>query len=142
MYLYLSSDDSKKYYPNNNPAMFSTKLPKNIRTPLNGNWQIALLDIELPPLETGYEPKFLTVYSDICSSSVYGGGLKQILHRMYYKELRQQTPIVFIPTRYKEVNIESLDYIHLYLLDEHGNSPSFVNSPLLCTLHIRKNPAD
>lgn len=137
MYLYLGSEVSRKYFPNNRAAMFSAKLPKTVQLTPYGDWMVALVDIKLPTFNPGYEPKFLTIYCDICKTSIYGEGLKQILHRIYYQDLRTNTAITFNPLRYNGVITDSMDSIQLYLLDDQDNPPSFKNEPLFCTLHIK-----
>jgi len=140
MYLYLDSRDSAEYFPDNSSVSFTAKLAKNIQFSPYGQWFVTVADIDLPPLQIDYKPKFLVLYSDICTPSIYGGGLKQVLHRIYYRELHLARPIVFNPPRYKPISAESLDTIRLYLLDDEGNRPSFRRVPLLCTLHVKKNP--
>jgi hypothetical protein len=137
MYLYLGSEVNRKYFPNNRAAAFSVKLPKSVQLTPYGDWMVALADIEMPGFISGYEPKFVTIYSDICRTSIYGEGLKQVLHRIYYQDLRTNTSVVFNPLRYKGIITDSLDTIQLYLLDEQDNPPSFKNEPLFCTLHIK-----
>jgi len=138
MYIYLDSRESTEYFPDNCTDSFVVRLTKNTQLLPYGQWLVTIADIDLPPLQLNYKPKFLALYSDICAPSIYGGGLKQVLHRIYYRELRLARPIVFNPPRYKKVSTESLNSIHLYLLDDEGNRPSFEKGPLLCTLHIKQ----
>lgn len=42
--LYLSSTDSKEYYPNNNPADFTVKFPEPIQ--LHGEWTLTLRELK------------------------------------------------------------------------------------------------
>ena len=43
IYLFLSSDDSKNYHPDNVAHSFTVELPERVN--LDGNWMIALCDI-------------------------------------------------------------------------------------------------
>jgi len=140
MYIYLDSRDSIEYFPNNRADSFTVRLARNTQFSPYGQWFVTIADINLPPLQPNYKPEFLVLYSDICAPSIYGGGLKQVLHRIYYRDLHLSRPIVFNPPRYKKVSTESLSTIHLYLLDEEGNPPSFMRGSLVCTLHIKKIP--
>lgn len=137
MYLYLSSNSSADVFPENVANSFRVKLPKTLV--LNGrdcNWSMALIDVDMPKLPSGYKPKFITFESRTCASAIYKSDLRPVLQRLYYSQIRRGTPVIIDNPRYVQVNTKSIDVIDLYLLDDQGASVSFTPGQLTCTLHL------
>lgn len=141
MYLYLSTKkNGSDEIPNvKNLYELVFKLPKSIKLAPFGDWSIALVDIDLPKLEENYRPQYLVIFSSVCAPCVFQQDLKPVMQNLYYFQIRSNKPIIFENPRYVKINKEALDTIDLYITDENGDSPSFKNRTLACTLHIRKD---
>jgi len=129
VYLYLSSDDSKQYFPNNKTDDFTVKLPENYKLP--GCWEVALTEIHYP--EVTPEGHVLSVLSDICEESVSGGGKAPVLRKIY-KVSEVWNQLYYVPVRSKEI-----DSIRIFIKESQGRGVSFANGTLHCALHIRKS---
>lgn len=140
MYFFLTSDSNREYYPANTVNSFRVKLPNHFSLHTSDNWSVALLDISLPRLTTGYTPDFITVNSPLCHPSVVNSSLQPILRRFYYKEIGENPVIIPDSPHYMTINTASLDDIHIYLSDHNGSQPSFESGRVCCTLHFKKNP--
>lgn len=137
MYLYLSSTQSTQFFVNNSPAAFRVKLPKRLKLCSSQRWSIALLDICLPKLKSGYKPLYLTVNSSVVESSVVSMDLMPTLNRIYFQQLKKYRPLlIFEHPRYIPVTTDTMETLDIYLTDSEGNKPSFDEGELLCTLHL------
>jgi hypothetical protein len=138
MYVYISGEQSANFFQDNTHASFRVKLPKILKPSYGCKLQVALLDIELPKLADSYTTNFITINTDICEPQIVGLSLQPVLNRIYYPDLITSKPIIFDDQRYIDVTTENISSIHIYLLDRHGNYPSFKPGPLTCTLHFKE----
>ena len=136
MYIYLSSDASEKYFPDNKPFTFRTRLDYPAK--LYGEWEIALVDISLPRFQAEYKPEYVVITSSICNNSFYNNSQSQILDRLYASELRPSGVLRIPRPKYIRINTETAYTIDLHIFDEQGSHPSFRQGVSHCTLHIRK----
>ena len=137
MFIYLSSDANTDYFNDNSPSSFRIKLPRNVQLKPLGKWTVALLDIHIPPFAQNYKPHHLSILSSICKPTAVNSTLKPVLQRLYAEDITDWPVTIKVP-RYVTINSDSLDNIDIYLLDNLGNSPSFADGKLTCTLHIKK----
>lgn len=136
-YLYLSSHTSKDIYPFNTANDFKAKLPLTLN--LNGavgKWRMALLDIDLPKLEEGYKPNYITLETSLCAPSVYHNSLRPILQRLYYSEIKKGQPITIDSPRYVTINTSNIESFDLYILDQTDQKVSFKTGHVYCSLHL------
>ena len=107
------------------------KLPHELS---NGKWQIGLSEISY------FKPKTLfpsiDVYCDIIVPNVKNGHSKQILRRVYTE--KGNVNIKFNPIFYCDVIRPSFDHMTVYLMTESGETCSFNNTTVNCSLHIRR----
>ena len=139
MYLYLSNNQSDQLYSGNTASMFRIKLPTKIDVQPRGEWEVAILDIDLPALSEKYSPSYITINSKICISSVFNSTMRPMLNRVYGNELLKGSPHYFDCPRYVPLSVESLEHVDIYLIDSKGITPSFKEGQVSCTLHIRQN---
>ena len=127
-YLFVSSNDSKNIYPNNNASEFWIELPTHLI--LRGKWEIALIEIKLSSSEIN---DYLILF-DGCECSFVKDSFRPVLrfiesgtmHRIY------SNPIYISVTR------DRLERLHLFLLPCNGLQSSLSTETLKCTLHLRK----
>ena len=130
-YVYLSSDDSKIYFPDNKAAHFTIKLPEILH--LRGKWQLALCDIQYPSIEKK-KPEQLLLLADICQDSIIGDTRSPVLRRFKYRT-RGYTD--FNVLYYVSLKNREVDRISVYLRTDSGEEPSFVSGTVKCTLHFQ-----
>lgn len=134
MFIYGSS--KKNLYKENEPGSFRINLGTILE--LEGEWEMALLDIDLPLLEKGYRPLYLTLFSNICSSSILEASQKPVFYRIYRSDFKPRKVLKITTPRYVPLNVNSLQTVNMYMLDEKGQKPSFQSGQVNCTLHLRK----
>lgn len=138
LYLYLSSNSCKDIYPSNNANAFRVKLPQTLHLYEAEKWSVALLDINLPKLEEGYKPGYITLESSVCKPSVYKNGSRQVLHRLYFSQIRKGSPIMISSPRYVQLNVSHIDTFDMCITDSSGQIEPFKKGTVDCTLHLLK----
>ena len=138
MYLYITSEQSSRYFTDNTNTRFRVRLPKKLDLTPKGQWCIALLDIDMPRFEEDYKTSYLTVNSNICEPSYVNTSLIPTLNRIYSVEMSRGRPVYFDNPRYVKITSDFLDVIDIYLTDSKGDSPSFKDGDVICTLHLEK----
>ena len=130
-YVYLCSNDSKIYFPENKSAKFSVKLPERLYLP--GKWQLALCDVQYPSIEKK-KPEQLLVLADICQDCIIGETRSPVLRRFKYRSRGYAEFGVFyyVPLKNQEV-----DHISIYLRTDSGEEPLFTSGRVRCTLHFK-----
>ena len=129
-YVYLSSDESKTYFPDNQPSKFTVKLPETLH--LQGKWQLALCEIQYPPIRK--KPEQLLVLTDLCQDSIVGETRLPILRRFKYTKRGYSSFGVFYYATLKSLEV---DQISIYLSTDTGEDASFTSGTLKCTLHFQ-----
>lgn len=135
MYIHISSDQSTSYFSNNSPSGFRVKMPYTINLDHGIQYEIAILQITTPPLKNQYNPKYITINTNMCESSIINNTLRPILRLMHVDSLGET--IEFSAPQYHNVTSHSIDLIDLYLSDDSNSEPSFEQGTLYVTLHIR-----
>ena len=134
--IYIYGSSAKDLYEENEPDTFRINLGTTLD--LEGKWEMALMDIDLPRLTTNYKPQYITLYSSVCTSSIIGAAQRPILYRFFKSDLRYTKALNITTPRYVPLNTDSLPVIDIYLLDDKGEKPSFQKGQTTCTLHLRK----
>ena len=134
--MYIYAENGMGTYKDDDPANFRIDLGTTIE--LEGSWEMALLDIDLPTMKKGYNPIFLTLYSDVCSESIEDGVQRPVLHRVFKADFKGGKALTITTPRYVPINSKSIRNIHIYILDYRGEKPSFQQGRTTCTLHLRK----
>ena len=138
MFVYISSDvDKENYFPGNTPTSFRVKLPGRVTFRPQGQWEVALLDIDLPRPIDKYNAIYITINSSICKPSPVNAILAPVLNRVYFNQINRGAPVHFDNPRYIPLCVEGLDIIDIYLTDNTGIYPSFKQGKVNGTLHFR-----
>lgn len=123
-YVYLSSDNSKEFYPGNSPYNFTVKLSDPLE--LEGRWKVALSAVYFTDATVEWY-----IYSSLCESS-------NVLDR-YLPLLRQATkPVEFTNLHFIHVNRPYIDAINIYIRDRSHSIPSETVERITCTLVFKK----
>ena len=120
LYLFLSSDDSKNYHPDNVGHTFTVELPARVK--LGGTWEVAICDIHTqdPLSETVY------LYSDISEYNYIKNSLEPVLRMIF-------------PVRYYVlVRPKTLGRIKVYIRDRAKNIPNTLSERVELTLHLKR----
>ena len=134
--MYLSSDSCREIYPYNTANDFRVKLPQTLQLHSAEKWTIAILDIDLPRLEDEYKPHYITLESSVCTPSVYTNGLRPVLQRLYFSQIKKGSPIIFSNPRYVPLNTSTIDVLDMYITDSSGRKASLKQGAVECTLHL------
>ena len=135
MYIYADSEYSKKCFNENTTASFRIKLPKQLK--LYGRWEVALLEVDMPKLDSSYQSDHVDINTPLCDENIVNDALRPILRRIYKDQLKQVKHLSFTNPIYVPVNVIEVDVIHIYLTDASRAPPSFQPGPLYCVLHLR-----
>ena len=130
-YVFLASNDSIDYYPNNSPTHFSVKLPETIHLSGGGQWMCALRQFQCKTRS----PTNLYVLCDAIEDSVAlcrKLPLLQRISRCKYNRVVQSfdASLCFKVTRY------ALNTITIYIRDAQLETVSLTEEPTNCTLHF------
>ena len=113
-YLFISSEDSKGFYPFNTSDFFTVNCSKEYV--LSGTWKCALTEVCVTTVfETEKEPKYLCICLDICDSSYIAGQYRQILRKVpvtklqVCKEFSQIFHIPLVKKLFSEIRVSVLN---------------------------------
>ena len=136
-FLYLSSDDSEAFYPDNKPNHFTVKLPGTLKLP--GQWECALTEVVYHTEFNSPRPQSLYICSDIVQVSYGCDALLPILRKVAVPASLNMKAILSFPQNfYIPMAQEELQYITIYIKDEILEDPSFEIGPFNCSLHLRR----
>ena len=136
-FIYLSSDDSEEFFPDNKPSHFTVKLPGTLK--LSGKWVCAITEIVYHPMFKGVRPTSLYICSDIVEASYGCDSLLPILRRIAVPgSLNTKSILAFPQNFYVPVTQDEIQYITINIKDEILEEPSFEVEPFNCTLHLHK----
>lgn len=103
-HIYLSSEDSKRTYPRNSPADYTTILPERLQ--LNkGTWWCGLVELQLT--DSLDKPCYLC--TDVCTNSIVGELSLPVLCLIRNKSTQPKTRV------YAPVKTSELSNIRIYL---------------------------
>jgi hypothetical protein len=133
IYLFLSSNDSKEYFPKNSSTNFRIKL----KTPLilDEHWYIALFDARLP-IKSDDSSRSVTIFCNLCKSSIIFDQARPVLRQIGRREARQSMPLCnkqFFPITQRRV-----DTLHIYLRNEKDAIPALTTHPVELILHLTR----
>ena len=128
-YIYLSSDDSLNFYPENNSSRFSVQFMEQLNLP--GEWMCALTEISMP----ASSPGDIYIACDITDRMFTVNGKFPILRRLFRKARYTE----FINRNYVKVVRNSLRSLSIYITDDKGIPISFKDGRLKCTLHFTRS---
>ena len=131
-YVYLSSQCSNQYFPDNTPAQFTSLLPKQLM--FTGSWEVALLQFQYP--SSTKKSAQVNIHTDIISDVLYEDNMLPVLRRLSITS-KGKLVSVNVPF-YIPVKKDHVDSISLHILNDKGQLHSFANQPVRCTLHFRK----
>lgn len=135
IYVILSSDKSKDYFPNNKPYQFKSRL--NAPLLLEGMWKVALVEADISCSMSKEES--ICLFSNICSESIIEGEKHPLLRKLSCTQPGDWTSILENP-HYMLVNGKELYDISIYITDRHGQYASFLDQPSTITLHFKSFP--
>jgi len=124
MYFFLSPEDSRDSFPNNNEWDFTTILPK--QTYLPGKWLCALTEIYYSESIT----EDLYVFCDLCEDSVVKSTSLPVL------KIVCASGLIFSPY-FMKVTRSELTQVRIYIRNTHMKAPSVRSEQLRCTLVIK-----
>lgn len=128
-YVYLSSDDSLNFYPENKPNKFSVHFTEQLNLP--GDWMCALTEISMPTSLQGD----IYIACNITECMYTVRGKYPILRRLFNKSRYTE----FINRNYVKVVRSSLQSLSIYITDDKGVPISFKDGRLKCTLHFTRS---
>ncbi|MEW8547552.1 MAG: hypothetical protein AB2693_28935 [Candidatus Thiodiazotropha sp.] len=141
-FLYIRSDDSKDYFPDNKPFLFKVHLI----TPLSfsGFWKVGLIEFHANEMKSKNRVSLnsstaISVFSNICKENIVNGEEKPILRRLE-KNNRNSWDYILDSPFYIPLKRQELLEFELYIKDDLGNFASFLDSPLHITLHFKQYP--
>ena len=134
-YLFLSSQDSLDYFPDNKSNHFNIKLPGTLKLP--GIWKCAVVEMTYYPQFEGERPKQIYLCCDVVQESYACDSTLPILRRLSVPTgISTKTTVTFPQNYYFQVSREELQYIQIYVKNQKLQDPTFVVQPLTCTLHL------
>lgn len=128
MYIFVSSHDSKTYYPSNTGWDFRVELPVPIKEA--HLYEIALTHV-FYPYQLGIENQYFYIFCDIVEESIVNGSKHQILGSFFQIgsiETPQYLPIIKDP----------LHRIHCFIKHSDLTEPAITHLPIFFTLHLKK----
>lgn len=127
-YLFISSEDSKDLYPNNNWFDFTVELPQDLN--VLGKWEVAILDIFL----SGPVRSSMNLCSDLCVESYSQGSFSPVLRNIPQSSKGYISyPIGF----YFELIRNNIKRFRIYMQSPKPKD-SLRPETLKCTLHLRR----
>ena len=132
-FLFLSSEDSKAYFPQNNPGQFSVALPDVLY--LDGTWTCALRDIQCWPSTSSD----LYVFCDAVEDSYVRDRKLPILQRIPQSDTGSHVIETYDSTIQFKVSRSVINTLTLYIRDSTMKPVSFKTGATYCTLHFTKS---
>ena len=129
-YLFISSKDSSRDYPNNKWYDFTLDLPSELI--LQGEWECGLLEINcLPRID-----RELVVYCDIVDQSYFHNGMASVLRCVF------QSSEIYHNPYFLNLNRNRISHVRIYIRDlVTGRVLPEHNIELTCTLGFRQKKA-
>lgn len=123
IYIYLSSEDSKEYFPDNSPENFTIELSRTLSAEKQ---EVALVDVffdSYNPQNTGY----YFIFCDFVEGSFVGGAEKRVLGSFY-------RPGALDCLDYHPISEHSLKRLSFQIKTREDNT---LHSPVFLKLHVR-----
>jgi hypothetical protein len=139
MYFYISSVQQPLYFNENSSNSFRVKLPVRLSAQTGEDFELALLDIQMPAFTPKSVPQYITINSQICQPSVLESHLQPVLYKLSV-DLKDadKNSITIDQPRYIPLNVRDVDVLDIYIKDSDGQPASFAEGHTSCTLHLRR----
>lgn len=137
-FLYLSSQDCLKYYPNNHGGQFRVQLPQTLH--LSGVWKCGLVEFRYTSqFKTQEKTDELIICVNFCDQSYVNNTLLPVLRKITvdYDKPRQKKCTTFTHVYYVPVIPSKLNQIEVYIKGSQHNIVSFTYK-VTCVLHLKK----
>lgn len=134
VFLFVSSEDSKVTFPQNNPGAFTIQLPGIIN--LTGTWVCALAEIHLNN-KFVTPPKEIILSTDLIEESYIDNTRWSVLRRIPVED-DQDIDLTFAYPYYFNIVQNQVQRIHLYLIDQDLQPVQFTSGELSCVLHLKR----
>ena len=137
-YVYVNSDESDAYFPDNEVHRFKVHLETPLM--LEGLWKVGLIEFraKLGKSKPVKEDSLL-VFTNLCSESVVNGVQQPLLRRLE-KNVRDGWSYILDSVIYLTVKKSEVLEFDVYIKTDSGTSPSFLQSPIKLTLHFKRYP--
>ena len=132
IYVYLSCNDSKKYFPDNQANLFTSVLAEPLH--FEGLWEVALCQITYP--QTVSKARYVTVLTDIIEDSIIGERKLPILRR--FNISGKNKSVTFDSLHYKPVKINPIRQLTVFTTSKDDELHPFTQGDCKVTLHFRK----
>jgi hypothetical protein len=133
-YIYLSSDDSITFFPNNKPHDFTIDLGRNIN--LEGKWVCGLKEINCyVKKET---TKILYVLCNSCVQSYAKNTYMPILRTVAIDVEEGMFIEEFSDTFYKKLSTNNISTVTISIRGSDGKNATFSSEPFKCILHFKR----
>jgi hypothetical protein len=136
-YIYLSSSDSSKAYPNNTPGSFTVNIPYTLN--LKGQWSASLLDISIN-LSTADESATIFATCSILVNSYVNEQMCKILRQISLRKKSKHRQTFSHPQYITIDNSGDINAINITILDAETLLPTLLPiEKVSCTLHIKRD---
>ena len=132
-YLYLSSNDSLHYYPQNSAASYTNRLTSPLNLDIN-NWVVGLVDIIC---DSALPLNSYVITCDVARTSFYNDKQINILGLPHKSDSTQINPAIKRPI-YFPICRENINSIKIQLLNRNLKPIEDFEGHVTCLLHIRK----
>lgn len=134
--IYLSSDSSKTFHPQNSRAEFGVHLANAIR--LKGHWEVAISQIIVTNV-TSTETSPVFVYSNISEKIYLADSKARCLRILPPLSATETNSFVFDQLSYEKVEFPEFQDIGIYLETREGKAYNLSDSgpPTIVALHFR-----
>ena len=130
IYIFMSSNDSNIFHPDNQWDSFIIELNEQIK--LDGYWVIALCDVNLDTICN----EVLFVYCNLCDHSNVNSSLEPILKVIYPSETVKF--FYFQDRYYVPIKQSNFSRIKIYIRDVNKKIPSSRGETLHLTVHLKR----
>ena len=129
-FIFLSSEDSLSYHPDNNPYNFIVELKESLQ--IIGEWEVGICDFFCS--ETTSQKCY--IFSDIVDYSYVRNSLEPILRTLMPSNASSSIffPIIF----YFPIKVNSLNRIRVYIKDNQMRLLTTLSGAVSLSLHFRK----
>ena len=136
-FVYIRSDESRDYFKNNLPCNFKIHLKAPLL--LKGFWTVALVEFFCTVNSKSKNDNTLFVFCNFCKEGVLNGELQPLLRRLPSTK-QNQWMYSFDSAFYRPVVKKEIYEMEFHIETVTGELASFLNQPLMLTLHFKKYP--
>ena len=139
-YVYIKSDESDLYFPENKVYKFKVHLSTPLYFP--GVWKVGLVEFEAGRGKSRLPTKgdgAVYVFTNICKSSILDGAEKPVLRRLPMNE-KNGWSYIFDSPIYLPISKKELIEFEVYIKTDDDSFATYLNSPAYLTLHFKRYP--